>query len=391
VSQLPRIGRVLAGVTLAIACLSSADDLKGAQEREYPFPPGAVKAALQNLGAYDGIRLPTLVGFIKQEGIHLEDYQRPFCEFKIDLVPAAADKTLVRIRANVTAWQGTPEGKDSGYRSLESNGHLEGDLLDRLNDYLRDKPADPAAMNQQIEATRAQRAEGERRVAELEEQLRKLQSPSPQPADTEFVTVTKPHVSVLSAPADTASVLVRAQREDEFQVLEHRGEWLRVSLEGSQSGWVRRSLVQSNIAVAVGGPQAQSKALPGADSFTIIREMPSDFSGDWNPLKGKRALYIWARPQGSTINEAGNKLQFAQSIFMERYRQVAHSSQDPWAGIVVIFLDQRGGVAAASIDDIRLWEDGTLTQQAFLKRCSLDPPSAFPRASAGHDAEPHNR
>ena len=65
---------------------------------------------------------------------------------------------------------------------------------------------------------------------------------------------------------------------------------------------------------------------------------------------------------------------------MERYRQVAHSSQDPWAGIVVIFLDQRGGVAAASIDDIRLWEDGALTQQAFLKRCSLDPPSAFPRA-----------
>ena len=51
------------------------------------------------------------------------------------------------------------------------------------------------------------------------------------------------------------------------------------------------------------------------DSFTIIREMPSDFSGDWEPLKGKRAFYVWARPQGSSLNETGNKLQFAESVF----------------------------------------------------------------------------
>lgn len=386
---LPRFGGVLAAVALAIASLSSAQDVKGVQEREYPFPLAAVKAALKNIGAYDGIRLPTLEGFIMQEGLHLEEYQRPYCEFKIELVPSSADKTLVRVRANVTAWQGARDGKDSGYRSLESNGHLEGDLLERLNDYLQDKPADAAAMTQRIAAIRAQRLEAEHHLAELEEQLRNLQAPATV-ADTVFVTVIKPRVSVLNDPSDHASVLVRAQREDEFQVLEHRGEWLRVSLEGSRSGWVRRSLVQSNVPAAVANAPAQPKA-PVADSFTIIREMPSDFSGDWSPLKGKRALYVWARPQGSTLNETGNKLEFAQSIFMERYRQISHSSQDPWAGIVVIFLDQRGGVAAASLDDIRLWEDGSLTQQAFLKRCSLDPPSAFLRAPADHDLEPRNR
>jgi len=44
---------------------------------------------------------------------------------------------------------------------------------------------------------------------------------------------------------------------------------------------------------------------------------------------------------------------------------------------VVIFLDQQGGVAAASLDDIRLFADGSLSQEAFLKKCSFDPPSSF--------------
>ena len=377
-SQLAR-GLALA---LVLVSLSAAQENGSKREREFSFPAATIKAALKNIGAYDDLRLPTLEGFIKLEGVRLEDLTRPFCQYKIDLVPSTPDKTLVRVKANVTAWQGTQGDKDAGYLSLESNGHLEEDLLDRLNDYLQDKPADATAMTQRISALHAQRIEAERRLAELEEQLRDLQSPARLSTDSQFVTVARPSVPVLSAPAENSSVLVRAQRDDEFQVLDHRGEWLQVALEGSRMGWVKRSLVQSNLSAAVAAP---------ADSFTIIREMPSDFSGDWGPLKGKRALYVWARPQGSALNETGNKLQFAQSVFMERYRQVTHSSQDPLAGIVVIFLDQRGGVAAASIDDIRQWDDGSLTQQAFLKRCSLDPPSAFLRPASGRDPDAQKR
>ena len=94
--------------------------------------PAPVKAALQNLGAYSGGRLPSLEGFIKLEGVHLEEYQRPFYEYKLELVPSSTNKTLVRVRAHVTAWQGALEANDSGYRTLESNGRLEADLLDRL-------------------------------------------------------------------------------------------------------------------------------------------------------------------------------------------------------------------------------------------------------------------
>jgi hypothetical protein len=384
-----QLGRALS-VALLLVSSSFTQEAGSAHEREYPFPPATVKAALKNIGAYDDLRLPSLEGFIRLEGVHIEDLTRPYCQYKIELVPTAPEKTMVSVKANVTAWQGSRDDKDAGYRSLESNGHLESDLLDRLNDYLQDKPADATAMAQRIAALHAQRLEAERQLAELEEQLRNLQAPPTQHADAEFVTVAKPRVSVLSAPADNSSVLVRGQRDDEFQVLAHRGEWLQVSLEGSRTGWVKRLLVQSNLQAASAGEPAKAKAEP-ADGFTIIREMPSDFSGDWEPLKGKRALYVWARPQGSTINETGNKLQFVQSVFMERYRQVAHSSQDPWAGIVVIFLDQRGGVAAASIDDIRQWDDGLLTQQAFLKRCSLDPPSAFLRPAGGRDSVAQER
>jgi len=54
-----------------------------------------------------------------------------------------------------------------------------------------------------------------------------------------------------------------------------------------------------------------------------------------------------------------------------------HNSQNKLAGLVVIFLDQEGGVAAASISDIRRWLDGDLSNAAFLRKCSLDPPSQF--------------
>jgi len=56
---------------------------------------------------------------------------------------------------------------------------------------------------------------------------------------------------------------------------------------------------------------------------------------------------------------------------------------------VVIFLDQRGGVAAAALEDIGHWADGTLTQPAFLKKCSLDPPGAFEAARPNPQATLH--
>jgi len=51
---------------VVLPTLTSGQESK-AVEREYPFSAVAVKAALQQLGAYRGARLPALEGFIKME------------------------------------------------------------------------------------------------------------------------------------------------------------------------------------------------------------------------------------------------------------------------------------------------------------------------------------
>src|SRR5712692_3463775 len=111
---------------LTSAFLAAGEGPKGLQEREYRFPPPTVKAALQKLGAYVGGRLPALEGFtIKTERVQLEHYELPYYEFKLDLVPVASDRTMVRVKANSSAWYADPQGTNSGYRAFESSGRLE--------------------------------------------------------------------------------------------------------------------------------------------------------------------------------------------------------------------------------------------------------------------------
>ncbi len=361
---------------VVLPTLTSGQESK-AVEREYPFSAVAVKAALQQLGAYRGARLPALEGFIKMERAEIPRYERPYYEFKIELTPVATNQTRVRAKANVSAWYADQQGKDSGYQAFESNGRLETDLLDRLNDFLASNGSvlavDVHSLEKQIAAVRQQRADAEHHVAQLEKQVRELQVFKDQASSKEYSWVPKAGAAILSAPRNVAAILLRAEPEDEFEVLESRGTWLRVGLENANSGWIRSSQVRSRVS-----PSTTAETPESAPDFATIREIVSPFTGEWARLKGKRVLYLWARPEGSILNvAAGKKRRFAQYVFMERYRRASHSSQNPVEGIVVIFLDQRGGVAAASLKDIGRWVEGSLSRVAFLKKCSFDPPGAF--------------
>jgi len=352
-----------------------AQSMPGAVEREFPFSVPTTRAALQNIGAYAGSRLPSLDGFANLDRINLKDYQRPYYEYKIEIDPKGENHAVVRVKANVSAWYTGPGAGESGYRALESNGRLENDLLDRLSDYLRDKSADAATLTQWIAAAKQQREDSESRIAKLQSQMKTLENP--QTPEFNYISVTHPHVAILNGPSDTAGVLLRPASDDEFQVLERRGAWLKVQVESGQEGWVRATQVQSSAeqSEAPVGARSKPERVPG---FEVIRENTDEFSGEWTRLKGKKALYIWAKPDGSAMNRPmADRLQFVQRVFTERYQEMTHSSQDAAEGIVVIFVDDRGGVAAASMDDIQAWVEGTLTQAAFLKRCSLDPPGAF--------------
>jgi hypothetical protein len=376
------MGIALGILVVACAPIYGADSPSTTQEREYPFPIALVEAALRQMGAYTGARLPTLEGFIKTEKAQLPKYERPYYEFKIELAPAAKDHTLVRVKANVSAWYSDPEGRQSGYQAYESNGRLESDLLDRLGDFLTNNKTtiatDQEQLARRLAVVRQQRLDAEQRIADLEKRLQAPRPKTGQDDPAEFVSVSKSRVPVLGAPNDHAPELLRAQFEDEFEVLEHRGLWLRVKLDDARAGWIRASQVRLIPPAMADGPASLGETSAGMEGFTVIRQTEATFSGDWIRLQGKRALYVWARPEGSALNTvAAKKLGFTKAIFRERYREVSHNSQSSVEGIVVIFLDQKGGVAAASLDDVGLWTGGALTTPVFLTKCSFDPRSAF--------------
>lgn len=371
----------------ALALLSAgsapAQGPKVERQKEFAASLPAVKAALQNIGAYTGSRLPSLDGFVNLEGIHAGDFQRPYYEYKIDLDPSGPKGTVVKVRANVSAWYAGQNGEPAGYRNFESNGRLESDLLDRLSQYLTDKSDDPKVLSDNIEKVRAQRAEAERQLAALSSPEKDEHSANGVSATTLFAMVTQPHVNVYSAPVESAKALVHARLDDEFQIIDRHGAWIKVELAPHEDGWMKRSQVEISSASQVGAAQA-TKATPG---FSIIRQNEDEFEGDWQRLKGKKALYLFAQPDGSAMNVAtGDRWQFVQTVFSEQYRQMAHTPQNSVEGVVIIFMDQGGGVAAASLDDIQAWMEGELSKGEFIKRCSLDPPSAFLKSQPAEHA-----
>jgi hypothetical protein len=110
----------------------------------------------------------------------------------------------------------------------------------------------------------------------------------------------------------------------------------------------------------------------------VSHEQVSLFSGDWTRLKGKRVLFVYVQPRGliSDIASDDRKLAFTKLIFSDRYR-AAVQSNNGIEGVVVIFMTGKGGVAAAALTDIHEWVEGGLPDQAFVKRCSLDPSEEF--------------
>lgn len=385
-----RIFCTLAVLSLSLPTIFQAQESTPTPERTYSFPQANVQAALKKMNAYQGARLPSLDGFVQAVRAHVEHTERPYYEYKIELEPRGANQTVVRVKAKVSAWYADPSGAGSGYENFESNGRLESDLLDRLSDFLNQNGsaagADPASLRKKLEEIRRQRLEAESRVSDLEKELDDLRMGGKPETGPDYVAVTRPQAVVLSAPEPRATVVAQAQAEDEFELLERRGYWVRVKLGGKRSGWLKNADVAAPAADP--SPRAQNTQAAPTAGFSIIREMVSTFSGEWAPLQGKQALYVWARPEGSGLNvQASRKLPFAQSIFMQRYREEQHSSNEGVAGIVVIFLDQAGGVAAASMEDIRSLANGELTPQGFVRKCSLDPASAF-RSSPGTPEPP---
>ncbi|MGZ4789253.1 MAG: hypothetical protein ACXVZX_12105, partial [Terriglobales bacterium] len=161
-----------------------------------------------------------------------------------------------------------------------------------------------------------------------------------------------------------------------FEVADERPGWTEVKLETGATAWLASK--ETKVVTVSSDQTALSAALKEKQKpFVITRQTVTQFLGDWPSLKGQRALFLWAQPVGLSRAAETEKLSFVKQLFADRYRDAVHSEVD-YAGLVVIFMGNgKNGVAAARLDDIGQWLKGSMPDNEFLNRCSLDPMEAF--------------
>jgi hypothetical protein len=431
-------------------------------QRVISRPVADVKAAVQKASPTMKGRLPTLEGFVvDQVNPPLDHYDKGYFECKFDVAPAVGGGTLVVATAKVTAFLNDPTTGASGYRVLVSNGRIETDALDRIEEMLAPAPgttggaatssakegsgpppqaaitpqppppsqpvqpsthfnlsggghstpapgssstspteresssvdsslssstrlprvavapAAPLPSGETVETLRATRAADEKKSQELSDYIKNLEEiQRNQARPVNLAAVKKPKTPVFSKALETSPVLMTADAQDEFEVLQVEGTWVHVQISGASRGWVRRAQLE----MPQGYAQAANIDLePPADAliFKVAKEETSQFKGNWEGLTGRIVRIEWVEPTAATATSSPNqKLAFAKSIFLKTYQSLnaAHQSVD---GIVVVFDSADGGQIAAGLASVKGLAEKTLTEGSFWKQCSLDPPESF--------------
>ena len=407
-------------------------------ERSFPQSKAIVEKRIKELQMSAG-RLPVLHGFTVPGDRPLSRFQRGYYQCVTQVISTPSGASMVRVSATITAWYTDPVSGKSGYQVLPSNGRLENDFLDRLQEGLSDGAPSESANNRKSSMPRpksnldaatptlsaptpgsptpiaksagsvtsagskfklggprgagpmassaTQKAivdkhaeEQEKEANALQEILRNQAHPS------NLAAVTKAETPVFTSPNQGAKVLFLAAAEDEFEILDSNPNWVHVRISGLSRGWIRRSSLEMPDGETDSGPapnheekeSPRQPAVVGQQSFQVQSEQIASFPGSWPPLRGKTVSIISVQ---KTIDSSANtgpesKLVFAKSLFDKAYADVAKGSTSI-DGIVVIFDSEDGGMAAATVAVLRQWKTGVLSDEAFWRRCFFDPPEAF--------------
>src|ERR1700722_9336387 len=130
---------VFFSITLVLAALATAAQTPTeTYQRRFPNTTDALAAAIHTVQPVTRGRLPILDGFVVPQGQPLESYSRAYYECSLQILPGSSGENIVRAVAKITAWYTDPEASRSGYRVLPSNGRLENDALDRIDEALAD-------------------------------------------------------------------------------------------------------------------------------------------------------------------------------------------------------------------------------------------------------------
>ncbi len=383
-------------------------------ERTFSQPASVIRAAVKKLPGGTYGPLPVLDGFVVPGQHALDRYKRPYYQCEVRITPVPSGGSVVRVTTKITAWYS--DSARSGYEVLESNGRLESDLLDRLQDFLGVAstyphstaeaakstsagtksvapapdisapmprlPQSPAIAGSGIASmTNSQDSELEQEAKNLEEILRNQSHP------TNLVAIKQDRSPVLQNPSSDAKVLFLASAEDEFEVLEANPDWVHVRISGLSRGWVRRSTVEmldesevrsasaaanNQPSIAAKTEKAPENAISQSPSlFSIGSEEVGSFPGEWAPLKGKSVKIISIQQASGTgrISSPQDKLRFAATLFRKE-----SESSSAVAGVVLIFDAEDGGMIAATSSVLEQWKKDLISEQVFWKQCFLDPP-----------------
>jgi len=410
----------VATMAAAVRALAENDPV----ERTFTEPRAEVERAVTAAKASSSGKLPALEGFVGQTQRPVERYEKAYYQCIFQVLPSASGEVSVRVTAKITAWYDDPDKQRSGYEVLPSNGRLENDALDRVEEILEgpdavsantEKPAtrkynlslgpviphaappgsangDPKASQpapikitsaplneEEIQQLRKKRVAAEKRVQQLHNALQNLQELyESQTRPTDLVAVKKTGTSVFAHPDESGKPLFVATAKDQFEMVEIRGDWIHVNISGQSRGWIRKAQLEfPDDASATKGIGSQPLA-KSAELFRVSREETSTFPGNWEPLRGKSVKLYSVQPVQSSVAEtqAREKRDFARELF-ERAWGEQSTSESPVAGVVVIFDSADGGQASATLASLKLWNEKKISEATFWQSCSLDPPETF--------------
>ena len=284
-------------------------------ERLFHNPKPEVEHAIQELHASLSGRLPILEGFVEVTDRPLLHYENGYYQCLAEVTSDTSGGTLVKVTAKITAWYSDPNPARSGYRVLPSNGRLESDLLERLEELLGKKTAGSATALPTATVSSPPRP----RISEPP----KLSASAVRPNTTNAAVINKPAVppsvagvgppaSVTPAPAVEPAALspnedlssLRQQRleaekrmkelSDEIQSLE---EILR-----SQAHPTNLAIVRKSATPVFGKPQTTAPVLLSADAedeFEILAK-----EGSWVHVQIAGASRGWIRGTQLELPEA---------------------------------------------------------------------------------------
>jgi hypothetical protein len=376
------------------------------QERVFPQSKAVVEKAIKAAGPISG-RLPTLDGFAVSDSRPVGRFQRGFYELSVAVTPAPSG-TKVKVAAKITAWYADPVASKSGYESLPSNGRLELDFLDRLQDGLgvaeAEKPAErpapkaagpappvpdlsapmprlpsvsspltgsalttPNASPSSTSMPIQTQLTTDRRLNELRQEAKNLMEIlQNQSHPANLVAVKTEGAPILMSPAEGAKVVFNANAEDEFEVLDTNADWVHVRVVGLSRGWIRKSNLEL--------PESADKtAVDPAEVFHITKQQVGSFPGDWEPLRGKEVKIVSVQTATDMTTASKAKIAYARGVFDSQYAKLGTDPQ-PAAGIVVVFDTADGGMVAATQENLEKWKTGSMSDEDFWKVCFFDPP-----------------